>query len=145
MRRKGSCVAVIGVGLVAAALLSGGSPERATAQSIVGWTCLPTFGGCDEYGTPASTANAVVGLPFKWDLVAGCNTAQWDLQSADLNTGRLPPGLEFEYYTYNIMGVPTRAGSFSFQMLFRGISCPGANYLPYGDYTANFTIVVTGN
>jgi hypothetical protein len=118
--------------------------QTATAQ-IVGWTCLPTFGGCDEYGTPSSTANATVGLPFEWHLVAGCNTGQWNLASAELNTGRLPPGLEFEYYTYNIVGVPTRAGSFSFQMLFRGISCPGSNYLPYGDYTANFTIVATGN
>ena len=118
--------------------------QMATAQ-IVGWTCMPTFGGCDEYGTPASTANAVVGLPFQWNLVAGCNTGQWDLQSAELNTGRLPPGLEFEYNTDNIVGVPTRAGSFSFQMLFRGISCPGSNYRPYGDSTANFTIVVTGN
>ncbi|MDF2764407.1 MAG: hypothetical protein K0S81_1401, partial [Rhodospirillales bacterium] len=72
--------------------------HTATAQ-IVGWTCLPTFGGCDEYGTPASTANATVGLPFAWHLVAGCNTGQWDLASAELNTGRLPPGLEFEYYT----------------------------------------------
>ena len=128
-----------------ASILSGASLERAAAQSIVGWTCLPTYGGCDEYGTPASTANATVGLPFKWDLVAGCNTGQWDLQSADLNTGRLPPGLEFEYYTYNIVGVPTRAGSFSFQMAFRGISCPGSNYLPYGDWNTNYTIVVTGS
>jgi hypothetical protein len=30
-------------------------------------------------------------------------------------------------------------------MLFQGISCPGSNYLPYGDHTANFTIVVTGS
>jgi hypothetical protein len=144
MARIGAGVTVLTAGVVAASVLSGASFERATAQ-IVGWTCLPTYGGCDEYGTPASTANAVVGLPFQWNLVAGCNTAQWDLQSADLNTGRLPPGLEFEYYTYNIVGVPTRAGSFSFQMLFRGISCPGSNYRPYGDSTANFTIVVTGN
>ena len=131
--------------IAAIVLLSSLARHHAATAQIVGWTCLPTYGGRDEYGTPASTANAVVGLPFQWNLVAGCNTAQWNLQSADLNTGRLPPGLEFEPYTYNIVGVPTRAGSFSFQMLFRGISCPGANYLPYGDYTANFTIVATGN
>jgi hypothetical protein len=83
--------------MLAASLLSGASPDRAAAQNIVGWTCLPTFGGCDEYGTPASTANAVVGLPFEWHLVAGCNTGDWNLNAAGLNTGRLPPGLEFEY------------------------------------------------
>jgi hypothetical protein len=135
------------VALIAVVVLLGGLARHhsATAQQAVGWTCLPTFGGCDEYGTASSTANATVGLPFQWNLVAGCNTGQWNLASAELNTGRLPPGLEFEYHTYNIVGVPTRAGSFSFQMLFRGISCPGSNYLPYGDYTANFTIVATGN
>jgi hypothetical protein len=115
------------------------------AAPLVGWTCMPTYGGCDEYGTPASTAYATVGLPFEWRLVAHCNTGQWNLQSAELSTGRLPPGLDFEYYTYRITGVPTRAGSFSFQMLFRGVECPGSNYLPYGDTTANFTIVVTGS
>ena len=145
MARALCSAAVLAAGVFAASVLPGASPQRAAAQSIVGWTCLPTYGGCDEYGTPASTVNAVVGLPFKWDLVAGCNTGQWNLQSAELNTGRLPPGLEFEYYTSNIVGVPTRAGSFSFQMLFRGIECPGSNYRPYGDSTANFTIVVTGN
>jgi hypothetical protein len=112
---------------------------------IVGWTCMPTFGGCDMYGTPASTLNVTVGLPVEWRLVAGCNTGHWDLASVEIQTGRLPPGLEFEYYTYNIVGVPTRAGSFSFQVLFRGIQCPGSNYLPYGDYTANFTIIATGS
>ena len=130
---------------VAAILLYAGAERPAPAQNIVGWTCLPTYGGCDEYGTPASMANAVVGLPFEWHLVAACNTGEWNLNAAALTTGRLPPGLELQYYSYNIVGVPTRAGSFSFQMLFQGISCPGGNYLPYGDYTANFTIVVTGN
>jgi hypothetical protein len=112
---------------------------------LVGWTCLPTYGGCDMYGSPATQANAVVGLPFEWRLVASCNTGSWNLDSAVVNTGRLPPGLDIDPSYFQIVGVPTRAGSFSFQMLFRGISCPGSNYLPYGDYTASFTIVVTGS
>ena len=121
--------------------------HTATAQSV-GWTCLPSFGGCDESGSPLSTTTAVVGLPFEWFVLAKCNTAQWTVQSVELATGRLPPGLEFGngYYPNEIIaGVPTRAGSFSFQILFRGISCPGANFLPYGDWTQSYTITVTGN
>ncbi|HEX6102438.1 MAG TPA: hypothetical protein VF031_05270 [Alphaproteobacteria bacterium] len=116
--------------------------HTATAQ-IVGWTCLPGYGGCDEYGNPyTTTANATVGLPFEWHLVAGCNTGDWNLAAVELQTGRLPPGLEFEYYTYNIVGVPTRAGSFSFRLLFRGINCPG---VAISDWTRDYTIVATGN
>ena len=132
-------------GALAPFLVAAGCAQYEEAAPIVGWTCLPTYGGCDEYGTPASTLNVTVGLPVEWRLVAGCNTGHWNLQSAEVQTGRLPPGLDFEYYTYKIVGVPTRAGSFSFQVLFRGIECPGSNYLPYGDYTANFTIIATGS
>jgi hypothetical protein len=124
-------------------LLSTPARHQAATAQIVGWTCLPNYGGCDGYGNPyTTTANATVGLPFEWHLVAGCNSGQWNLQSVELNTGRLPPGLEFEYHTYNIVGVPTRAGSFSFQLLFRGIDCPG---VPISDWTRDYTIVVTGN
>ena len=133
------------VAALALLLIAGACAQYEEPAPIVGWTCLPTYGGCDMYGAPSSQANAVVGLPFQWRLVAACNTGEWNLNAAVLNTGRLPPGLDFEYYTYNIVGVPTRAGSFSFQMLFRGISCPGSAYLPYGDWSANYTIIATGS
>ena len=86
-----------------------------------------------------------LGLPFEWRLVARCNTGTWNVAAAEVNTGRLPPGLEIEPEYFRIVGVPTRAGSFSFQMLFRGIECPGSHYLPYGDYNASYTITVTGS
>ena len=129
--------------IAVAVLLSSLARHHPATAQIVGWTCLPGYGGCDEYGNPyTTTANATVGLPFEWHLVAGCNTGDWNLAAVDLQTGRLPPGLEFEYYTYNIVGVPTRAGSFSFQLLFRGINCPG---VPISDWTRDYTIVTTGN
>lgn len=141
MARALSGAAALGAAVLAGSLLSGVSFERAAAQSLVG--CLPGYGGCDEYGNPyATTANATVGLPFEWHLMAGCNTGDWNLAAVELQTGRLPPGLEFEYYTYNIVGVPTRAGSFSFRLLFRGINCPG---VPISDWTRDHTIVATGN
>jgi hypothetical protein len=142
MKRVQPGIMVLAAGALAASLLSGGSLGRAAAQSLVGWTCLPGYGGCDEYGNPyTTTANATVGLPFEWHLVAGCNTGGWNLAAVELQTGRLPPGLEFDH-TYNIVGVPTRAGSFSFQLLFRGITCPG---VPISDWTRDYTIVATGN
>ena len=142
MARIGGCAAVLISAFTVGSLLSGGPVEKAAAQSIVGWTCLPGYGGCDEYGNPYTTmANAVVGLPFEWHLVAGCNTGGWNLAAVELQTGRLPPGLEVDH-TYNIVGVPTRAGSFSFQLLFRGINCPG---VPISDWTRDYTIVTTGN
>ena len=112
---------------------------------IVGWTCMPAYGGCDEYGGNYTTANATVGLPFDWRLTARCNTGTWSVDSAVVNTGRLPPGLEIEPEYFRIVGVPTRAGSFSFQILLRGISCPGASYFAYGDWSTSYTIVVTGS
>ena len=127
---------------VAAILLYAGAERPAPAQSIVGWTCLPGYGGCDEFGNPSTFANATVGLPFEWHLVAGCNTGGWNLAAVELQTGRLPPGLEFEYQTYSIVGVPARAGSFSFRLLFRDINCPG---VPISDWTRDYTIVATGN
>ena len=132
------------IAAAAAALLSGCAQYEAEAP-IVGWTCLPSYGGCDEYGSSYPTANATVGLPFEWRLTARCNTGEWNLVAAEIQTGRLPPGLEIEPTYFRIVGVPTRAGSFSFQVLFRGISCPGSNYLPYGDWSANYTIVATGS
>lgn len=133
------------VAALALLALASGCAQYEEPAPLVGWTCMPTFGGCDMYGTPASTLNVVVGLPVEWLVVANCNTGHWRLQSAEVQTGRLPPGLELDTYSYKIVGVPTRAGSFSFQVLFRGIECPGSNYLPYGDYTANFTIIATGS
>ena len=134
----------IGGAVLAAAVLAGCAQYEQPAP-IVGWTCMPGYGGCDEYGSPSSTAHATVGLPFEWRLTARCNTGEWNLTAAEVQTGRLPPGLDIEPDKFRIVGVPTRAGSFSFQMMFRGISCPGSNYLPYGDYSASYTIVVTGN
>ena len=129
--------------IAVAVLLSSLARHHTATAQIVGWTCLPGYGGCDEYGNPyTTTANATVGLPFEWHLVAGCNTGDWNLAAVELQTGRLPPGLEFEYYTYNIVGVPTRAGSFSFRLLFRGINCPG---VAISDWTRDYTIVATGN
>lgn len=135
----------LAVAIAAALLMYGWEAQREAAAQTVGWTCLPGYGGCDEYGTPASTANATVGLPFEWRLTAKCNTGEWYVDSVTVNTGRLPPGLEIEPDKFRIVGVPTRAGSFSFQMLFRGISCPGSAYLPYGDWSANYTIIATGS
>jgi hypothetical protein len=133
------------VGALAPLLLVGACAQYEEPAPIVGWTCMPSYGGCDEYGNSYATANATVGLPFEWRLRAGCNTGQWNLQSAVVNTGRLPPGLEIDPSYFQIVGVPTRAGSFSFQILLRGISCPGASYFPYGDWTRELTIIVTGN
>ena len=82
---------------------------------------------------------------------ADCNPGSMVSGSAELQTGRLPPGLDCRHNTdpsvdlgySDIVGVPTRAGSFSFQILFRGFSCPASN--DNGDYTRQYTIVVTGN
>jgi hypothetical protein len=120
---------------------------------IVGWTCLPTYGGCGAYGMPQSVAYATVGLPFEWMVLAGCNTAEsWYYAGTTIDTGRLPPGLEFSLPTTNvprggeqILGVPTRAGSFSFQVVHKDINCSGASYYAFGDLTAQYTIEVRGN
>jgi hypothetical protein len=133
------------VGALALLLAMWSCAQYEEPAPIVGWTCLPSYGGCDEYGGNYTTANATVGLPFEWRLTARCNTGTWNVAAAEVGTGRLPPGLEIEPQYFRIVGVPTRAGSFSFQMLFRGISCPGSNYLPYGDWNTNYTIVVTGS
>jgi len=127
--------------------------EEYEEAAIVGWTCLPTYGGCGEYGMPQSLAHATVGLPFQWTMLAGCNTAEsWYYAGTIIDTGRLPPGLEFSLPTTDvplggeeIAGVPTRAGSFSFQVVHRDINCTGAAYLAYGDLTAQYTIEVRGN
>ena len=129
------------VGALALLLAMWSCAQYEEPAPIVGWTCLPSYGGCDEYGGNYTTANATVGLPFEWRLTARCNTGTWTVQAAEVGTGRLPPGLEIEPQYFRIVGVPTRAGSFSLPMLFRGIECPGSNYRPYGDSTANFTIV----
>ena len=133
------------VGALAPLLLVGACAQYEEPAPIVGWVCLPSYVGCDEYGGNYTTANATVGLPFEWRLTARCNTGTWSVDSATVSTGRLPPGLEIEPGYFRIVGVPTRAGSFSFQMAFRGISCPGSNYLPYCDWNSNYTIVVTGS
>ncbi|MGH6933532.1 MAG: hypothetical protein ACREEE_13990 [Dongiaceae bacterium] len=130
------------IAAIAAALILGGMRPDAQAQTV-GWTCLPNYNGC-EPGTGGLAANATVGLPFERRLVAGCNTGQWTYGSVELQTGRLPPGLDFDS-TFNIVGVPTRGGSFSFQLLFHGLLCPGSEYLPEGDWSSPYTIVVTGN
>ncbi|MGH6933531.1 MAG: hypothetical protein ACREEE_13985 [Dongiaceae bacterium] len=130
----------------AAVLLAGCAQQYEEEAPIVGWTCLPGYGHC-EYGDHYRTINATVGLPFQWTFLAGCNSGQWTVEVVEIQTGRLPPGLEIasDGGPRNIVGVPTRAGSFSFQMLFRGISCPGSNYLPNGDWGGQYTIVVTGS
>ena len=133
------------VGALAPLLAMWSCAQYEEPAPIVGWTCLPSYGGCDEYGSHYTTANATVGLPFEWRLTARCNTGTWTVAAAEVNTGRLPPGLEIEPGYFRIVGVPTRAGSFSFQILLRGIECPGASYFPYGDWTQSYTIVVTGN
>ena len=147
MTKIGGIIMMIGrtVGALALLLAMWSCAQYEQEAPLVGWTCMPTYGGCDEYGTPASTYNAVVGLPVEWRLVAHCNTGTWSVAAAEVSTGRLPPGLEIEPQYFRIVGVPTRAGSFSFQMLFRGIECPGASYFPYGDWNSNYTIIVTGS
>lgn len=133
------------IAAAAAAFLLAACAQQYEAEApTVGWTCLPGFGLC-SYGGHDQQTNATVGLPFKLELRAGCNTGQWNLAGVEIETGRLPPGLEYDPAQYAIVGVPTRAGSFSFQALFRGISCPGSNYLPYGDWSGQYTIVATGS
>ncbi len=135
------------VGIVAAFLVAGifARPE-AEAQTAGGWACFPGFGRCTIGGFDhEGTTNATVGLSFEWQLQAGCNTGQWNLEGVEIHTGRLPPGLEYDPAQYAIIGVPTRAGSFSFEFLFRGVSCPGSNFRPYEDWTRNYTIIVTGS
>lgn len=127
--------------------------EQYQEPAIVGWTCMPTYGGCGEYGMSQSVAHATVGLPFRWTMLASCNSAEsWYYSGTVIDTGRLPPGLEFSAPTSGaylggeeIVGVPTRAGSFSFQVVHRDISCDGANYMPYGNLTMQYTIEVRGN
>lgn len=132
--------------LVAAlALLTAGCLATSSQAPSRGWTCFPTFGGCNEYGQGNYTANATVGLPFDWQLLAGCNTAQWNVNSVAIATGRLPPGLNLVGPPTRIAGVPTQAGSFSFTVSFSGISCPGSAYFPYGDRRDSYTIITTGN
>ncbi|MGH6933533.1 MAG: putative Ig domain-containing protein [Dongiaceae bacterium] len=132
------------IAAIAAAVILGGMQHETEAQTS-GWTCLPGFGHCTDYGDGHNpTVNATVGLPFELPFLAGCNTGQWTYGSVEIQTGRLPPGLDFDNSTFNIVGVPTRAGSFSFRILFRGIYCPGGDYFN-GDHAANYTIVATGN
>ena len=126
----------------AAFLLSGCAQQYEEEAPIVGWICLPAYGySCGgDY-----QVNATVGLPFEWPLRAKCNPAPWFWGNPELQTGRLPPGLEIasDGGPRNIVGVPTRAGSFSFQILFRGFQCPGGTY--NDDYARQYTIVVTGS
>jgi len=96
------------VGALALLLAMWSCAQYEQEAPLVGWTCMPTYGGCDEYGGSYTTANATVGLPFEWRLRAGCNTGQWNLASAEVNTGRLPPGLEIDPSYFQIVGVPTR-------------------------------------
>lgn len=129
--------------IIASMLWLAGFPGPAAAE----WTCFATFGGCDAVNLTYPQVNATVGLPFKWELRAGCDTGQWTLAGVEFQTGRLPPGLEYDPAQYAIVGVPTLAGSFSFQVLLRGLSCPGSRYRPGGDgdWAKNYTITVTGN
>ena len=128
------------------ALIGTGCQNSHYEPPMRGWTCLPTLGGCNEYGNSLNTtAYGTVGLPFKWSIQAGCNTETWRMGGMSVATGRLPPGLELDNFLGTIQGVPTRAGNFSFQITIGAISCPGSDYFPYGDYTMSYTIVTTGN
>ncbi len=64
------------------------------------------------------------------------------MAGVEILTGRLPPGLDLVHGPTKIIGVPTRAGSFSFQVVVRGPICAGETL---ADFANNFTIVVTGN
>jgi putative Ig domain-containing protein len=143
MARALGAVAVLAAGALAVVLLSGGPAERAAAQNAAGWKCLPTFGRCDESGAANKTVKAAVGQQFEWRAAAVCATGPWGVGWLDVQSGSLPPGLFIEPSVWAIFGVPTQAGSYSFQIVFHGISCPGSNP-PSGDHTASFTIVVTG-
>lgn len=129
------------VGIVAAILVAGGVAQQETVAQTDGWTCLPNY---SSYGIckGVSELSGIVGLPFARHLSAGCNTGNWSLTGVEIQTGRLPPGLDFDYSTFDIVGVPTRAGSFSFQVLVRGANCEGDTR---ADFTRNYTIVVTGS
>jgi hypothetical protein len=143
-----ACLCLLLVQAVAACAV-----ETYEEPATVGWTCLPTYGGCGGYGMPQTVAHATVGLPFEWTVLAGCNTGDgWYYSGTLIDTGRLPPGLEFSLPTTNvplggeqIVGVPTRGGSFSFQVVHKDINCSGASYLAFGDLTAQYTIEVRGN
>jgi hypothetical protein len=140
MTKLEGCVAAL-----AAFLTVSGCVEQAVEGATVGWTCLPSYGGCDEYGFFQPMPYLAVGLPVEWRLVAQCNTGQWNFEAAEIVAGRLPPGLEIEPDSFAIVKAPTQAGTFSFQTRFRGISCPGSNYLPYGDWDLSYTIFVTSD
>ncbi len=127
--------------VIASMIWLAGFPGPAAAE----WTCGPHFFICDGNGGINVQMRPPVGLPFRWVLRAGCDTGPWTLTGVEISTGRLPPGLEFDPAEYAIAGVPTRAGSFSFQVVFRGLSCPGSNEYPDGVKYDNYTIVVTGN
>lgn len=131
--------------ILALALGSCTTEDYDQEATIVGWTCMPSYGGCDSYGMNQTVAHATVGWPFEWVLLASCNTGDWNLEWNELATGKLPPGLEFAEEGDHIVGVPTRAGSFSFTVTHHGISCPNASYMPYGDLTGYYTIEVRGN
>lgn len=138
---------VLGNALVLLLLLSGCAPTQTyTAPQKDGLVRYPTYGGWDEYGTPMTTRHATVGLPFEWQAVISCRPKGTNPTFiARLVSGRLPPGLEFRKespYTNDIVGVPTRAGSWSFRIKFENITC---NYRSWGDYEADFTIITKGN
>ncbi len=131
----------------AAFLLAACAPQYEAEAPIVGWTCMPGFGGCDGYGGHYTPPPATVGLPFKWEMYLGCNAVYKGVSGIEIQTGRLPPGLEIELTdVWRIVGVPTRAGSFSFQVLFQSIYCTSdANHPNYVDWSGQYTIVVTGS
>ncbi|MGH6933534.1 MAG: hypothetical protein ACREEE_14000 [Dongiaceae bacterium] len=127
--------------MLAAILSANGLAHREAEAQTIGWGCLPSYTDCGG----GQVGNSTVGLPFEWRLTAWCPTAvnEWSVAAVEIQAGRLPPGLELQpSFPFRIVGVPTRAGSFSFQVMLRGIYCPGAINT---DFASNYTITVTGN
>lgn len=91
-------------------------------------------------GIPASNISAA----------ANCNdnygqTATW-YGSIVLVSGQLPPGLEFDYTGLNVVGVPTRAGTWHFRIRFTGVQCNGQYYDDMlTNYYQDVTIKTSGN
>jgi hypothetical protein len=81
-----------------------------------------------------------VGLPFEAAPTAKCVGSGWTADVLEIVTGALPPGLRIS--GLHIVGVPTRAGDWYFQVRIKNVQCAGKYY---GDYTQNVNIATTGS
>lgn len=105
-----------------------------------------TLAGCGMYGsspppqqapglyrgvymeTRSGNLNANVGLPVDWSMRARCVGGSWNLSRVAIVTGALPPGLRIDPSSMNIVGVPTRAGTWHLRLRYTGVTCAGKSY-----------------